>query len=314
MTEEECVVNEADEGKEMTCTMPNILPLMTSMDQSTLTHVFVYFSMDGIEKLRKPTHRFIYNPNPVVTKFDGEEFLRVFDIEEDDLEIKGEGLTRGLSQHDYVIYIGRNRCNVSALTDRVIKCIPNKPKRVVANEPQQAVEIRIGKNLVYDVGFLKYTMKEEVSEGSLSVGILALIVILVLIILAIIALLIVMKMRRMGPFRDKNEERFRYVHGQGMVDAEGQRLMDQNRQNAYAEQGNEGQTSPYSTGIDEETKLLLMDQKLLIDRQFLQMGELLGAGHFGSVFKGWLTFPDVKGDEEVAVKTLHSESDYSITH
>jgi hypothetical protein len=32
------------------------------------------------------------------------------------------------------------------------------------------------------------------------------------------------------------------------------------------------------------------------------------------VFKGWLTFPDVKGDEEVAVKTLHSESDYSITH
>jgi hypothetical protein len=68
--------------------MPNILPLMTSMDQTTLTHVFVYFSMDGIEKLRKPTHRFIYNPNPIVTKFDGEEFLRVFNIEEDDLEIK----------------------------------------------------------------------------------------------------------------------------------------------------------------------------------------------------------------------------------
>jgi proto-oncogene tyrosine-protein kinase Met len=93
------------------------------------------------------------------------------------------------------------------------------------------MQIWIGKNLVYDVGFLKYTMKEEVSEGSLSVGILALLVILVLIILAIIALLIVMKMRRMGPFRDKNEERFRYVHGQGMMDAEGQRLMDQNRQN-----------------------------------------------------------------------------------
>ena len=28
-------------------------------------------------------------------------------------------------------------------------------------------------------------------------------------------------------------------------------------------------------------------------------------GHFGSVYKAFLTFPDVKGDQMVAVKTLH---------
>ena len=37
--------------------------------------------------------------------------------------------------------------------------------------------------------------------------------------------------------------------------------------------------SPISTGIDENTKLLLQDHHLLIDRQFLQMGEVLGAGN-----------------------------------
>ena len=74
-------------------------------------------------------------------------------------------------------------------------------------------------------------MKEEVTEGSLSIGIIVLIVILALIVIAIIALLIVMKTRRMGPFKGEIDDRFKYVHGQGMLDEEGQRLMDQNRQN-----------------------------------------------------------------------------------
>lgn len=91
---QDCVVNKADEGKKMVCTMPNILPLMSSLDQSQLTHVYVYFVMDGIESLQdfqtfSPTlSRFIYNPNPTVNKFEGEDFLRIYDITEDYLEIK----------------------------------------------------------------------------------------------------------------------------------------------------------------------------------------------------------------------------------
>ncbi|XP_053377268.1 hepatocyte growth factor receptor-like isoform X2 [Mercenaria mercenaria] len=313
-TEEDCVVNKADKGKQMICTMPNILPLMTSLDQTTLTHVSVYFVMDGIEKLLKlnkynpSLSRYIYNPNPTVNKFEGEEFLRIFDIAEEYLEIKGEGLTRGLSKDDYLIYIGRNYCNVSVLANRFLHCLPDKPKSVGPNEPKQAVELQVGKYLRYDVGFLKFKMEEVVSEGGLDIGIVVLIAILAVIIVLIIVLIIIMKKRRMGPFKDPKEERFRYIHGQESLDTEGQRLMDQNRQNAYAEQGGGGPSSPYSTGIDEETRLLLQDQNLLIDRQFLQMGELLGAGHFGSVFKAYLTFPDVKGDEEVAVKTLHQNN------
>ena len=53
---------------------------------------------------------------------------------------------------------------------------------------------------------------------------------------------------------------------------------------AYAEQDGAAMAagaSPIATGIDENTKLLLQDHHLLIDRQFLQMGEALGAGNSG---------------------------------
>ena len=52
-------------------------------------------------------------------------------------------------------------------------------------------------------------------------------------------------------------------------------------QTAYAEQGQVAMAagaSPISTGIDENTRLLLADHHLLIDREFLQMGEILGGG------------------------------------
>lgn len=50
---------------------------------------------------------------------------------------------------------------------------------------------------------------------------------------------------------------------------------------AYAEQGQAAEVAgavTYSTGIDEETRLLLADQHILIDREYLQMGEMLGSG------------------------------------
>lgn len=92
-------------------------------------------------------------------------------------------------------------------------------------------QLQVGKYLSYDIGYLKFKMDKVVTEGSLNVGIVVLIVILLLIVLAILLLVIIMKKKRMGPFKDKNAQKFRYVHNQSSLDAEGQRLMDQNRQN-----------------------------------------------------------------------------------
>ena len=78
----------------MTCLMPNILPLMTTLDQTSLLHVNIYFVMDGIEELRdlgehQPTlSNFIYNVIPKISKFEEDGFVKQFDLEETDLVIK----------------------------------------------------------------------------------------------------------------------------------------------------------------------------------------------------------------------------------
>ena len=95
--------------------------------------------------------------------------------------------------------------------------------------------MKVGKYLSYDIGQLIYIAK-PVQKAGISIGIIVLIVILVLLIIAIIALFVVMKQRRIGPFKDKSELNYMYRNGQNVVyDPEGQRLLDQNRANGEYE-------------------------------------------------------------------------------
>lgn len=55
--------------------------------------------------------------------------------------LQGEGLTRGVTKDDYVVIIGRNKCNISVLANRYLRCLPKKPKTLGENEPKQAVEV-----------------------------------------------------------------------------------------------------------------------------------------------------------------------------
>ena len=91
--------------------------------------------------------------------------------------------------------------------------------------------MKAGDYLTYDIGQLIYIAK-PVQKGGIDVGIIILIVILVLLVLAIIALFVVMKQRRIGPFKEKMESGYMYRNGHNVVyDPEGQRLLDQNRAN-----------------------------------------------------------------------------------
>ena len=94
------------------------------------------------------------------------------------------------------------------------------------------LQVKIGINFSKTVGLLIY-VPSPVQKSGISVGIIALIVILILLIAAIVILFVIMKKRRIGPFKDK-EDYNSYVARNGpnvMYDAEGQRLLDQNRAN-----------------------------------------------------------------------------------
>ncbi|KAG8173530.1 hypothetical protein JTE90_008864, partial [Oedothorax gibbosus] len=61
-------------------------------------------------------------------------------------------------------------------------------------------------------------------------------------------------------------------------------------------------------GVDEETRHLLESENILIYRNELTLGEIIGVGHFGCVYRGELQRPGKDEKVEVAIKTLHNSS------
>lgn len=58
--------------------------------------------------------------------------------------------------------------------------------------------------------------------------------------------------------------------------------------------------------MDDEMLTLLAKEKILIDRNKLTLGHVLGSGQFGRVYKGFLKIDETGEHAAVAVKTLHS--------
>ncbi|XP_052083726.1 hepatocyte growth factor receptor-like [Mytilus californianus] len=59
--------------------------------------------------------------------------------------------------------------------------------------------------------------------------------------------------------------------------------------------------------LDGDILLVLKDKNLLIEREWLTLGEIVGKGNFGCVYRGYLEVPNVKRSQLVAVKTLHQD-------
>ena len=64
--------------------------------------------------------------------------------------------------------------------------------------------------------------------------------------------------------------------------------------------------------IDDETMRLLSEDNVLIAREYLTLGKVIGEGQFGSVSMGVLDVPGCENPIEVAVKSLRSKSEFFI--
>ncbi|WAR25287.1 MET-like protein [Mya arenaria] len=88
----------------------------------------------------------------------------------------------------------------------------------------------------------------------------------------------------------------------------------QNRQNDYqrrigllhgAAGGASKDTTPLLQVLDDVTVATLLEKDLLIDSDRLVLGEMVGQGNFGRVYRGYLRTVGVKEDMTVAAKTMH---------
>lgn len=62
----------------------------------------------------------------------------------------------------------------------------------------------------------------------------------------------------------------------------------------------------YRIPLDSEIIASFSSAKKLIAREYLKVGELIGRGNFGNVFKGTLEIPGSNCSQEVAIKTLQN--------
>ncbi|CAC5382982.1 MET [Mytilus coruscus] len=311
--------NSSRDGTTLLCPAPSIKDVLeTDLPCCGYKSVYLSFIMDGIQSVRQLPQSMSYMHyflNPVFLPFTEDEHIRYFLITEKRLEIKGEHLHYGVTTKDVTVTIGNSVCEVTVMRATVLYCTPkDKPSSVGDNEPRRTVEVKVG-YMTYDIGELIY--KQEIASA-MSPGIIAMAVILALVVLCIIVLVYIMKRNEIGPFKQSPDKHgAQYAAGREVaftgLDSAGQRVFDmENAQNAYAEQRMSGELPNGAEGrspilLDDDTLLVLKDKNLLIEREWLTLGDIIGKGHFGCVYRGYLEVPNVKGSQLVAVKTLHQD-------
>ncbi|XP_060079157.1 hepatocyte growth factor receptor-like [Ylistrum balloti] len=293
------------DGRTMYCPSVNITGFVEENLPLKSEEYHIWFKMDGIKKLGPKEFVdqswmiFRYYPDPIFYMFSDSGHLRSIDIAETTLDIKGEYLNYGISKVDVVVRVGTNGlCDVIDLKNTVMTCtLHNKPAE--ASSQKHRVTVKAG-GIKKDIGFLVFTEKEETAP----ITTIIIVTIIIVIIVLLIILLIVMKKKEIFIF-GKTSDPYMAHYQAVRTDVNGQ-----NRANDYTEQrmSESGAAASLLSGIDDDTLLVLRDKNLLIEREWLTLGEILGRGHFGCVHKGYLTLPGAKEDSLVAVKTLHNDS------
>lgn len=310
--------NVSFDGTKLTCPVPSISDILDNDLQCCGYKIsYISFIMDGIlsvQQLPKDEFYMRYYINPVFHKFSEEQHVKYFLITDTILEIKGINLHYALTKDDVTVTIGNDICDVKVMRTTVLQCSPqNVPPSVDDQEPRRNVQVKVG-YLTFDIGELVYI---EAPSSAMSPGIIVMAVMIALVVLLAIVLIYVMKRREIGCFRANVEKNgVHYAAGREVafvgLDSAGQRVFDmENAQNAYAEQRMSGEL-PSANGrspimLDDDTLIVLKDKNLLIEREWLTLGDIIGKGHFGCVYRGYLEVPNIKGSQLVAVKTLHQD-------
>ncbi|KAL4225932.1 hypothetical protein ACF0H5_013920 [Mactra antiquata] len=231
---------------------------------------------------------------------------------------------------DVNIQVGDTTCHVTEMNDTRILCLINVSDESIGL--REKVQGRIG-NKEYDLGtiaFLSSDVDEELepqlsrevgNESSTTVQIVSILKVVGGIVLGgmlCTVIAIAVKRKCQQSKRRRNEHLSVHFHqNERVLNLQGltQNLSDsqQNRLNDYvvsgAQRGNVEDTNVKETSpllLDEDTCAMFKRKHLLIPNELLVIGEVVGQGHFGCVYKGYLQQPEEKNERIVACKTLQS--------
>ncbi|XP_014678731.1 PREDICTED: hepatocyte growth factor receptor-like [Priapulus caudatus] len=310
--EQEC--RSSKDGRTLECLSPNVADLDLVVTPKDPYPVLAILVMDGVkqDQMFEPDagylRRFQYYPDPVflpLSPVEGnatENVTYLLSYQAEQLTIYGENLLAAGDFSAIVVDLGLNdTCAVVGLSATSVTCV--LPVDRETDEPY-TVTVSVG-NIDTVVGNLVLSSQLTTPTSTLappttnalierSSGDVALYVLGTLLALAVpvIAIFLIMRKRRIGPFRKETNARVFYTP-------------------------HPGASQPYDTApgeaaaildLDDELRFMLETADVLIAREKLILGEVLGSGHFGCVYKGHFV-KDKMDIIDVAIKTLNRVQD-----
>ncbi|KAF8783541.1 Tyrosine-protein kinase transforming protein SEA like protein [Argiope bruennichi] len=323
---EPCLVQPG--GHSMVCSTPPLRHsgLHAPTERAPLvTHVA--FSMDGVAELRElPLRRrelsqLLYYPDPEFQSF-GE--VRRISTDRTQLDIQGRFLDLTQSPSNLRVSIGGSPCNVTSVTSDALHCIIPENLIQQQNSSTHLVEVHAGR-LHHLLGYVEFV------ERGTSVATIASII-TVAIFVSAAALVLYIYCRRVAPRKKhpgyivaytadrqqrangdscgataRRQDSNDYQDWRGRIQSRQTSAKQSTSAKAQVEEVVEAEESASAHQVDEETMRLLESENILIYRNYLSLGEIIGVGHFGCVYRGELQAPG-KEKVSVAVKTLHNSS------
>lgn len=299
----------------MMCKVPEMAPMVASLGvnvtETSPLEVHYGFNMDGVTTLKNVSHQSSFGPlllfpNPQIFPFPGDDQTKQF-IERDLLVIKGRFRIINILMASVLVLVGNVKCENVAATDTALTCEPpsNAPD---GTDPtgKALVQVRIG-NLAVVVGYLRY-YEVSSSDKPMALGVILGVVIPILAIIILLTVCVLRRHRKHKPATDyipdvlqdyqgaKEEEEIGLNHVAVTADVNGI--------------GDEKDCGPYITELlsrFDDTSLRQSITAMLIPRSKLDIGELIGKGHFGAVYKAQFQRGEDKS-AQVAVKTLQAKS------
>ncbi|XP_076468636.1 plexin-A2-like isoform X2 [Babylonia areolata] len=299
----------------MECQVPSLMkPIQAAnlnITETSPLEVHYGFTLDGVMTHKNISHKpefgpLLLYPDPQLNMFPGEDQTKEF-TEKDLLVINGRFRIISNLMASVSVHVGNEECESVAATDTAITCEPPSSAPDGTESTGIApVMVRIG-NMAKKVGYLRYY---EVSNTNkpMALGVILGVVIPILAIIVLLTVCVLRRHRKHKPATDyipdvlqdyqgKKEEEEIGLNHVAVADVNGQ-IMD------------EKDCSPYITELlsqFEDPALRQNVTAMLIPRSRLDVGELIGKGHFGAVYKAQLQRGDDKS-AQVAVKTLQAKN------
>nr|KAG5704612.1 hypothetical protein BaRGS_031876 [Batillaria attramentaria] len=300
----------------MECEVPEMAGSIASagvnVTETSPLEVHYGFNMDGVMTLKNVSHRSNFGPlllfpNPQIMAFPGDDQTKQFG-DQDMLVIKGRFRIISNLMASVSVLVGNEKCEEVGATDTAITCRPPPSTPDGTDSTGKApVQVRVG-NLAVNVGYLRYYEVSSMAKP-MALGVILGVVIPILAIIILLTVCVLRRHRKHKPATDYIPDVLQDY--QGAKEEEEIGLNHVAVADVNGTIGDEKDCGPYITellaGFEGNPHVRQNITAMLIPRSRLDIGELIGKGHFGAVYKAQLQRGEDKS-AQVAVKTLQAKS------